>query len=92
MYGWLRLLSIVIIESGWNATVFVKNYLSRSSKATYKLDEARMMIQLIRRILKDRKRLADNDRHCETAIIIRLLVNSEFRYYPSNAKIGTVGH
>jgi GT2 family glycosyltransferase len=53
MYGWLRLLSIVIIESGWNATVFVKNYLSRSSKAAYKLNEARMMIQLIRRILRE---------------------------------------
>ena len=56
MYGWLRLLSIVIIESGWNATVFVKNYLSRSSKAAYKLDEARMMIQLIRRILREDRR------------------------------------
>jgi GT2 family glycosyltransferase len=53
MYGWLRLLSIVIIESGWNAAVFVKNYLSRSSNAAYKMDEARMMIQLIRRILRE---------------------------------------
>ena len=53
MYGWLRLLSIVIIEWGWNATVFVKNFLSRSSKADYKMDEARMMIQLIRRTLRE---------------------------------------
>ena len=53
MYGWLRLLSIVIIESGWNATVFVKNFLSRSSEAAYKMDEARMMIQLIRRTIRE---------------------------------------
>jgi GT2 family glycosyltransferase len=51
MYGWLRLLSIVVIEAGWNATVFVKNFLSRSSEAADKMDEARMMIQLIRRTL-----------------------------------------
>jgi len=51
MYGWLRLLSIVVIEAGWNATVFVKNFLSRSGQAADKMDEARMMIQLIRRTL-----------------------------------------
>lgn len=53
MYGWLRLLSIVVIEWGWNAAVFVKNFLSRSSKADYKMDEARIMIQLIRRTLRE---------------------------------------
>ena len=51
MYGWLRLLSIVVIEAGWNATVFVKNFLSRSGEAADKMDEARMMIRLIRRTL-----------------------------------------
>jgi GT2 family glycosyltransferase len=53
MYGWWRLLSIVIIEAGWNANVFIKNYLSRSGKAAYKMDEARTMLQLIGRILKE---------------------------------------
>ena len=53
MHGWLRLLSIVVIELGWNATVFLKNFLSRSSNAGYKKDEARMMIQLIRRTLRE---------------------------------------
>jgi GT2 family glycosyltransferase len=53
MYGWLRLLSIVIIESGWNATVFVKNFFSRSGQAADKMDEARTMIQLIRRTLRE---------------------------------------
>ena len=53
MYGWWRLLSIVVIEAGWNATVFVKNFLSRSGQAADKMDEARMMIQLIRRTLRE---------------------------------------
>ena len=53
MYGWLRLLSIVAIEAGWNATVFVKNFLSRSGEAADKMDEARTMIHLIRRTLRE---------------------------------------
>ena len=53
MYGWLPLLFIVIIEAGWNAAVLIKNFLSRSSEAAYKMDEARTMIQLIRRTLRE---------------------------------------
>ena len=53
LYGWLHVLLAAGIELIWNQVVYAKNLFSRSSTAAHKRDQARMIMELIIRTLRD---------------------------------------
>ena len=53
LYGWLHVLLAAVIELTWNAAVYLRNGLSRSSSAGQKRDEAKTLMQLIIKTLRE---------------------------------------
>jgi hypothetical protein len=52
MYGWFHVIMPALTELFWNAAIYLKNSLSRSSEALPKRDEALSIIRLIIRTLR----------------------------------------